>query len=89
MTIEPITLAELAATRVRLRRELPAALTGGQRRFLLSIANAKPEWILMSCAHLSDLPALRWKLQNLAKLKKSNPRKLDPQADELRAKLGK
>jgi hypothetical protein len=43
----------------------------------------------MSCAHLSELPALRWKLQNLAKLKKSNPRKLEQQADELRVKLGK
>jgi len=89
MTIEPITLAELAATRVRLRRELPAALTDAQRRFLLSVADAEPEWSLMSCAHLFELPALRWKLQNLAKLKKSNPRKREPQADELRAKLEK
>ena len=69
------------------RCELPTALTNAQRRFLLSIANAEPEWSLMSCAHLSELPALRWKLQNLAKLKKSNPRKLQQQADELRAKL--
>lgn len=87
MTIEPIALAELAATRVRLRRELLAALTAAQRRFLLSVANAQPEWSLMSCAHLSDLPALRWKLQNLAKLKKSNPRKFQQQADELRTKF--
>lgn len=87
MTVEPISLAELEATRVRLRHELPAALTDAQRRFLLSIANAEPEWSLMSCAHLSELPALRWKLQNLAKLKKSNPRKLQQQAEELRTKL--
>ena len=88
MTIEPISLAELVATRERLRHELPAALTDAQRRFLVSIANAEPEWSLMSCVHLSELPALRWKLQNLAKLKKSNPRKLQQQADELRMKLG-
>ena len=87
MTIEPISLAELVATRERLRHELPAALTDAQRRLLLSVANAEPEWSLMSCAHLSELPALRWKLQNLAKLKKSNPRKLQQQADELRTKL--
>ena len=87
MTIEPISLAELVTTRERLRHELPAALTNAQRRFLLSVANAEPEWSLMSCAHLSELPALRWKLQNLAKLKKSNPQKLGQQADELRAKL--
>ena len=87
MTVEPISLAELVATRERLRHELPAALTDAQRRFLLSVANAEPEWSLMSCAHLSELPALRWKLQNLAKLKKLNPQKLGQQADELRTKL--
>jgi predicted nucleotidyltransferase component of viral defense system len=87
MTLEPVTLAELDATRERLRLELPAALTRAQRQFLLSLAHAEPEWNLMSCPHLAELPALRWKLQNLAKLKKSNPRKLQQQADELRAKL--
>ena len=87
MTVEPISLAELVATRERLRRELPAALTDAQRRFLLSIANAEPEWGLMSCPHLSELPALRWKLQNLAKLKKTNPRKFQQQAEALRELL--
>ena len=87
MTGEPISLAELVTTRERLRRELPAALTDAQRRFLFSLANAEPEWGLMSCSHLSELPALRWKLQNLAKLKKTNPRKLQQQADELKSQL--
>ena len=87
MTVEPISLTELVTTRERLRRELPAALTDAQRRFLLSIARAEPEWNLMSCPHLSELPALRWKLQNLAKLKKTNPRKFQQQADELQSQL--
>ena len=87
MASEPISLAELVTTRERLRRELPAALTGAQRRFLLSIASAEPEWNLMSCPHLSELPALRWKLQNIAKLKKTNPRKFQQQADELQSQL--
>jgi hypothetical protein len=87
MTVEPISLTELVTTRERLRRELPAALTDAQRHFLVSLANAEPEWDLMSCPHLSALPALRWKLQNLAKLKKTNPRKFQQQADELKAQL--
>jgi hypothetical protein len=41
----------------------------------------------MNCPHLSQLSAIRWKLQNLAKLKKSNPRKFSQQAEELRAGL--
>lgn len=87
MTVEPISLAELVATRERLRRELPAALTDVQRRFLLSLASADPEWSLVSCPHLSELPALRWKLQNLAKLKKANPQKFKQQAEALKERL--
>lgn len=87
MTVEPIPLVDLVATRERLRRELTAALTRSQRRFLLSVAKADPEWSLMSCPHLSELPALRWKLQNLAKLKKSNVRKFQQHAAELESRL--
>jgi len=87
MTRNPIKLAELEAVRRRLKRELPAALTGSQQEFLLGLVAGEPNWQLMKCPHLSQLPAIRWKLQNLAKLKKSNPRKFSQQAEELRARL--
>ncbi|HEV2330501.1 MAG TPA: nucleotidyl transferase AbiEii/AbiGii toxin family protein [Verrucomicrobiae bacterium] len=87
MTRNPIKLAELEAVRRRLKRELPAALTESQREFLLGLVAGEPNWQLMKCPHLSQLPAIRWKLQNLAKLKKSNPRKFSQQAEELRARL--
>ncbi len=87
MTRNPVTLAELEAVRRRLKRELPAALAGNQREFLLGLVAGEPDWQLMKCPHLSQLPAIRWKLQNLAKLKKSNPRKFTQQAEELRAGL--
>jgi hypothetical protein len=41
----------------------------------------------MQCPHLEDLPAIRWKLENLAKLKRSNPGKFNRQADELEERL--
>jgi hypothetical protein len=41
----------------------------------------------MKCRHLSQLPAIKWKLQNLTKLKKFNPGKFTQQAEELRARL--
>ncbi len=87
MANEPVSLAELVATRERLRKELPAALTKAQRDFLLSLASGEPEWSLMSCRHLQDLPAIRWKQQNLAKLKKLNPQKFRQQTDELKSRL--
>ena len=88
MTRDPVTLAELEAVRRRLKKELPAALTPNQRQFLLGLVAGEPNWQLMKCSHLSQMPAIRWKLQNLAKLRKSNPRKFSQQADELGARLG-
>jgi len=70
-----------------MEEELPAMLTPNQRQFLLGLVANEPDWRLMKCSHVSKLPALRWKLQNLAKLKKSNPGKFAQQAEELRARL--
>jgi predicted nucleotidyltransferase component of viral defense system len=85
LTQNPITLEELQRIRLKLKGELPVALTPKQRQFLLGLVAVEPDWQLMKCPHLSQLPALRWKLQNLAALKKSNARKFAQQAEELRA----
>lgn len=87
MTRNPITLAELEAVRRELKKQLPAALTANQRTFLFGLVAGEPDWQLMKCPHLSQLPALRWKLQNLVRLKKSNPDKFAQQTRELRARF--
>ena len=87
MAREPVTLDELLSIRRHLHLDLPHALTAGQRDFLLGLASGEPDWNLMSCPHLSEMPAIRWKLANLAKLKKSNPRKFAQQADELKTRF--
>jgi hypothetical protein len=38
----------------------------------------------MLCPHLHEMPAIRWKLENLLRLKKLNPKKFEVQSDELR-----
>ncbi|HTS18576.1 MAG TPA: hypothetical protein VMP11_13460 [Verrucomicrobiae bacterium] len=48
-----------------------------QRQFLLGLVAGDPDWRPMKCPHLSQLPAIRWKPQNLATLKKSNSRKFN------------
>ena len=83
----PISLAELQAARDRVRRELLTLLTDAQKRFLLSLAAAEPDWSLLSIPHAAELPAVQWKLQNLTRLKKSNPAKFKAQADELEARF--
>jgi hypothetical protein len=87
MARDPVTLAELQQVRRKLKKELPAALTPNQRQFLIGLVADEPDWRLMKCSHLSQLPAIRWKLHNLAKLKKSNLGKYTLQAEELRARL--
>ena len=38
------------------------------RRFLISIKLGEPDWTLLDLPGVKDLPAVRWKLENLAKL---------------------
>jgi predicted nucleotidyltransferase component of viral defense system len=87
LTQNPITLDELKLARRRLREELPAMLTVNHRRFLLGLVAGEPEWHIMKCAHLAELPAIRWKLQNPAKLKKTNSQKFTQQIEALRERL--
>ena len=87
MTAAPVTLEQLEATRVRLFESLPKALTPAHRNFLLSLVQADPDWSEMAFAHLRELPAIRWKLMNLAKLKKNNPKRFVQQHDELAARF--
>jgi len=62
-------------------RELHRDLSATERRFLLSLVTAEPEWSLLAIEHLDQLPGLRWKLQNLRRLRKANPRKFAQQSD--------
>jgi hypothetical protein len=83
MTRERVTLERLEEMRRRLRDDLPAALTAKHRAFLLGLVKGEPDWSLMECRHLAELPALRWKLENLRRLKKSNAGKFSLQESEL------
>jgi len=88
MTRKSVTLDELFAVRERLQAELPATLLPEHKRFLVSLVAAEPEWDAAPCPHLSEMPAIRWKLENLRKLKRSNPQKFARQSNELTDRLG-
>jgi hypothetical protein len=83
MTAEPVALDALLAARDRMVRELQTGLSAAERRFLLSLVAAEPEWSLLGVEHLQQLPGLRWKLQNIEQLRKANPKKFATQSDEL------
>lgn len=87
MTVEPIRLDDLLAARERLMVELPAQLDADERRFLLSLVTNRPEWGAFGIEHLEQLPGLRWKLQNLQGLERTNRRKFVEQAEALARRL--
>jgi hypothetical protein len=68
MTEAPVTIGEL----IEARETLIAAITGRMppehRRFLLSIKGGAPDWSLLGVPGADALPAVRWRLDNLAKL---------------------
>lgn len=88
MARHPVELAALVEARQQLRRELQSRMTIDHRGFLLGLVRGEPPWDAMRCRHLSELPAIRWKLQNLAKLRRSSPEKFDRQARELAERFG-
>lgn len=87
MTREPVALDTLLHARARLREELPARLTERHRHFLVGLARAEPDWSLLTCAHASELPALRWKLENLERFRARRPSDFERQADQLESLL--
>ena len=87
MTAEPVELEALLAARDRMARELQHSLTADERRFLLSLVAAKPEWPLLGERHLEHLPGLQWKLENLERLRNSNAKKFVEQSEALARRL--
>ncbi len=87
MTEVDCPLEALLETRTQLRQELPQRLSASHRQFLSGLARAEPDWSLLQCPHADQLPALRWKLANLATFQKRRPRDFSAQADALDAGL--
>ena len=87
MTSQPTELAELLETRDQMINELHAGLDADERRFLLSLVRAQPEWELLGIPHVSELPAVRWKLQNLARLQCERAEQFELQYTTLAGRL--
>jgi predicted nucleotidyltransferase component of viral defense system len=88
MTKEAVSLDALLETREKLFRELPASLDANERDFLRTLALARPDWSLLGIPHLEELPAIRWRLQNLKALARGQPEKLQAMADTLDVMFG-
>lgn len=63
-----VTIADLEETRERLIAEIHARLGVNEKQFLLSVKRLKPEWELLGLGGVDQLPAVKWKLHNLAQM---------------------
>ncbi|MGF1763625.1 nucleotidyl transferase AbiEii/AbiGii toxin family protein [Aliivibrio kagoshimensis] len=71
MTFEPVKLKDLIAVRPAMVAALQTHFTETDRTFLLSFKQGNPDWALFEYPDAAELPAIRWKLQNIAKLAKN------------------
>ena len=63
-----VPLAELEAVRERLVELIHQGLTDIEKSFLLSFKDREPDWSLLGLDGVSELPAIKWKQINLAKM---------------------
>jgi len=84
MATIPFSYAAYEATRIRLISVIHSHWTEKDRVFLLSFKKGLPEWNLFPIPVLKDLPAVRWKLENINKLMRNNPKKHDELVNTLR-----
>ena len=83
MTRRAVPTDALVGTRRRLHADIRSRLKGNVANFLLSLHDADPDFGLIGLPDAADLPAIRWKLVNLEKLKQANPEKHMAQRDAL------
>ncbi len=75
MTREAVSLEALADTARTLHADIVSRLHGDVATFLLSLHDAEPDFGLLGLPEAANLPAVRWKLINLNKLRDANPAK--------------
>ncbi len=63
-----VSLEELEAVRERLVELIHQGLTDTEKGFLLSFKSREPDWALLDLEGVSELPAIKWKQINLAKM---------------------
>jgi predicted nucleotidyltransferase component of viral defense system len=85
MTEKPVTLDDLVRAREDMIAELVGNMPDEHRRFLASFKRGKPDWEIISIPHAQKLPALQWRLQNLAKM---DPKKREQLINNLLKALG-
>lgn len=68
LTETTVSLDELLQAREDLMAAIVGNMPADHRRFLITVKRGEPEWALLELPGADALPAVRWRLENLAKL---------------------
>jgi predicted nucleotidyltransferase component of viral defense system len=68
MTETPVSLGQLIDTRERLIVEVVDRMPQAHRNMLISFKAGRPDWSLLDVPNAENLPAIRWRMENLARL---------------------
>lgn len=71
MTDTPVTMDSLLQAREQLIAEIVGKMPVDHKNFLVSLKKGEPEWALLGVKGAEGLPAVRWRLENLAKMDKT------------------
>ena len=83
MTDIPFTYDKFEATRSKLIADVNQLMNEADKRFLISFELGNPQWEGYEFEYFKDYPSVKWKLLNLEKLAKQNPKKLEEEAKKL------
>lgn len=75
MSDTKFTYEDFEVTRDKLIEIVHSSLSEKDRSFLLSFKRGYPDWDLFPVPGLKNMPSVKWKLQNIQNLMKSNPAK--------------
>ncbi len=84
MTDVPFSYEDYKVTRKELIEKIDALLTEDDKEFLISFEQGVPAWDKCSAGDLSAYPSVKWKIQNILKLKDTNPKKYNEGVEKLR-----
>jgi predicted nucleotidyltransferase component of viral defense system len=70
-------------TRSKLIENVRSIMTAEDKHFLVSFEQGNPAWEESAYGDFAEYPSVKWKLLNLNKLKKTNPKKLEKEAELL------
>ena len=84
MTDTRVTVDDLISAREQMIAEIVGKMPEDHKKFLVSLKKGKPEWKLLGLDGAEALPAVRWRLENLAKM---DQKKKDALIERLREVL--